>query len=112
MHLVLSALIKILKNTHRHPANKALHYTGAPFYGTGIYMTIGYFVGVQTSLFLGIALWMSAVAMFVIGHKIEGNIMTMTPVLISRLLSRKFANYFSGKRIQLFQIWLGFALKH
>jgi hypothetical protein len=101
-----AAIVKLVKNTHRHPINQALHCVGAPFYIVGLYMIIGHFANIQTNLPIGFAIWMSAVAMFVVGHKVEGNIMTMTPVLVARLLSRKVvvaANYFIGNHIHLFR---------
>jgi len=96
---VLAAILKLIRNTHRHPANQALHFIGASFYATGLVMVIGYFAGIHMNLLAGIAMWISAVAMFVVGHKIEGNVMTMTPVLVFRLLSRKVASYLFLKRI-------------
>lgn len=96
---MLAAIAKLVKNTHRHPANQALHFMGAPFYAMGLGMIAGYFAGMQTNLLAGIAMWISAVAMFVAGHKIEGNVMTMTPVLVFRLLSRKAASYLLAKGI-------------
>jgi len=93
------AIVKLVRNTHRHPTNQALHFVGAPFYATGLAIIIGYFAGMQTNLPAGIAMLASAVAMFVAGHKIEGNVMTMTPVLVFKLLSRKAAGYLFSKRI-------------
>lgn len=98
---MLSTFIKVVKNTHRHPFNQALHCIGAPFYVIGLCIIVGYILGAGTNLFLGITLWASAVAIFVAGHKIENNIMTMTPVLIARLLSRQIASYLFGNRIHL-----------
>jgi hypothetical protein len=96
---MLAAVVKLVKNTHRHPANQALHFIGAPFYAIGLGMIVGYFAGMQVNLLDGIAMSISAIAMFVAGHKIEGNVMTMTPVLVFRLLSRKAARYLLAKRI-------------
>ncbi len=95
----MRALVKIIKNTHRHPANRALHFTGAPFYVIGVAITVGHFVGMDTNLALGIAMWTAAVAMFVAGHKIEGNIGSMTPILICRLVSRKVRHYLVAQRV-------------
>jgi hypothetical protein len=81
-------IVKMIKNTHRHPANQALHCIGAPFYAIGAAMTLGHFAGMQTDLAAGIAMWTAAIAMFVSGHRIENNIGSMTPVLIFRLLSK------------------------
>ena len=86
------AVIKMIKNTHRHPANRALHCIGAPFYAIGAVMTLGHFAGMQTDLASGIAMWGAAIAMFIAGHKIENNIGSMTPVLLFRLLSKTVRN--------------------
>jgi hypothetical protein len=82
-------ILKIIKNTHRHPINQALHSVGAPFYGLGLVTSIGYFGGMQTNLAAGGAMLLTAVAMFVLGHKIEGNIRSMVPVLLFRFLYAK-----------------------
>lgn len=87
------AVIKMIKNTHRHPANRALHCIGAPFYVIGLAAVIGYFAGMRTDPATGIAMWLAAVAMFVAGHMIEGNIRAMTPVLLARLLSKVLHNF-------------------
>lgn len=89
----------MIKSTHRHPANQALHCVGAPFYVIGAAMTIGYFAGMHTDPALGIAMWTAAVAMFIIGHRIENNIGSMTPILIYRLISRKAARYLVEQRV-------------
>ena len=68
--VLLRAVVKMVKNTHRHP-------------------------------FAGLAMWLSAIAMFVAGHKIEGNVVSMTPVLLFRLFSRKAAGYLAAKRVHL-----------
>jgi hypothetical protein len=87
-------MIKLIKNTHRHPVNQALHCIGAPFYMVGASMALGHLAGIQTDLATGIAMWIAAVSMFVAGHRIENNIASMTPVLVFRLASRKAARYF------------------
>lgn len=94
------AIIKMIKNTHRHPANQALHCVGAPFYVIGAAMTLGHFAGMHTDLVAGIAMWIAAIAMFVSGHKIEGSTGSMTPVLLFRLLS-KVARDFVAQRVHL-----------
>ena len=95
----MRAVVRIIKNTHRHPANRALHCIGAPFYVIGASMALGHFAGAQTDLAFGAAMWLAAVAMFVAGHRIENNIGTMTPVLLFRLISRKAARYFVPQRV-------------
>ena len=105
----MHTIIKIIKNTHRHPVNQALHSMGAPFYGVGLVMTLGHVAGMQTNLAAGGAMLLAAIAMFVIGHKIEGNLRSMAPVLLFRFLvvvvvllsRRKVARYPSAKRVHL-----------
>jgi hypothetical protein len=104
-------ILKIIKNTHRHPANQALHSIGAPFYAVGLLVMLGHFAGIElqtttmTDLAAGATMWLAAIAMFVLGHKIEGNVGSMTPVLLFRLLllslRRKVARYPVMQRIQL-----------
>jgi hypothetical protein len=100
-------ILKILKNTHRHPVNQALHSIGAPFYGLGLAMSIGHLAGMQTNLGAGGTMLLAAIAMFVLGHKIEGNIRSMAPALLVRFLysaisrRRKAARYSPAKRVHL-----------
>ena len=65
-------------------------------------MSIGYIGGMQTNLAAGSTMLLTAVAMFVLGHKIEGNIRSMAPVLLFRFLyakisSRKVVSYSIAK---------------
>jgi hypothetical protein len=109
----VQTILKIIKNTHRHPVNQALHCTGAPFYGIGLAMILGSLAGMQTNLAAGGAMVLTAMAMFVLGHKIEGNLRSMAPVLLFRFLlaqilllsrrrrGRKLARYPFAKRVHL-----------
>jgi hypothetical protein len=108
----LQSILKIIKNTHRHPVNQALHSIGAPFYAIGLAMIIGHLAGIQTNLAAASAMLLAAIAIFVLGHKIEGNLRMMAPVLLVRfvlvlLLSRrrrgrrKIARYSLTKRVHL-----------
>jgi hypothetical protein len=104
----VQTIIKVIKNTHRHPINHALHSIGAPFYGVGLVITLGYVAGMQTNLAAGGAMLLAAIAIFVLGHKIEGNLRSMAPVLLFRFLvvvvllsRRKVARYSFAKRVHL-----------
>ena len=103
----MQIIVNILKNTHRHPVNQALHSIGAPFYGIGLAMTLGHLAGVQTNLTVGCLMLLAAIAMFVLGHKIEGNVRVMAPVLLIRFLmvflSRKVARYSVANDFHLFR---------
>lgn len=102
-------ILRIIRNTHRHPANQALHFIGAPFYLAGLVVLLEHFAGIHQQQYMtttidivaGAAMWLAAIAMFVLGHKIEGNIRSMTPVLLFRLLSRKVARYLIAQRVHL-----------
>jgi hypothetical protein len=96
--LLITSVVKLVKNTHRHPANRALHIAGAPVYAAGAFMVFGGLFGFGTDMIAGAAMWLAAIAMFVAGHRIEGNAGSMTPVLIFRLLSRKVAGYRVAQR--------------
>jgi hypothetical protein len=78
--------LQIIKSTHRHPINQALHSVGAPFYGLGLGIIFGHLVGMQSNPVAGMTMFLGAVAMFVVGHKIEGNLNSMAPVLLGRLI--------------------------
>jgi ribose/xylose/arabinose/galactoside ABC-type transport system permease subunit len=88
-----------------------LHFIGGPFYVVGLIVMLGHLAGIQQQLLLlsqpttdlvsGTAMWLAAIAMFVLGHKIEGNVGSMTPVLLFRLLSRKVARYSIAQRVHL-----------
>lgn len=107
----MQTILKIIKNTHRHPANQALHSIGAPFYGVGLALIFGHLAGMQTNPAVGAAMLLAAIAMFVLGHKIEGNLRIMAPVLLFRflvvlLLSRrrrrgKITRYSFAKRVHV-----------
>jgi hypothetical protein len=102
----VQTILKIIKNTHRHPANQALHSIGAPFYGIGLAMTLGHLAGMQTNVVAGGSMLLAAIAMFVLGHKIEGNFRAMAPVLLFRFLlvllsRRKVTRYPFVKRVHL-----------
>src|SRR5690242_11221870 len=83
-------LIKAIKSTHRHPANRILHLIGLPIYATGITLIVGYFLNFSTNPITGLTLWLIAVSLFLTGHKIEGNLRAMTLIIVLKYLrSRK-----------------------
>lgn len=91
----IRAAVKLVKSTHTHPANIALHAAGLPLYGAGIATMITTATG--SNAFAGAALVSVAIGMFVAGHAIEGNVMSMTPVLLARLAWRRLAGKHPGK---------------
>jgi hypothetical protein len=79
-------------------------------------MILGHLAGIQTNLTAAGAMLLAAIAMFVLGHKIEGNLRIMAPVLLFRFLlavllisrrrrgrrgRRKIARYSLAKQVHL-----------
>ena len=84
------SVVKAIKSTHRNPTNRILHLIGLPVYTTGIVLMLGYFLGLHTNPKTGITLWLIAIGLFLIGHKIEGNLRAMTLIVFFKYLkSRK-----------------------
>ena len=84
------SLVKAIKSTHRNPANRILHLIGLPIYATGIMLITGYFLNLNTNPITGLILWLVAVSLFLIGHKIEGNLRAITLIILFKYLkSRK-----------------------
>ena len=83
-------LLKAIKNTHRHPINIILHCIGLPLYISGIYFIIAYFMNQNTLILYGITLWLCAISLFILGHKIEGNLRAITLVIIYKYLRSLF----------------------
>jgi uncharacterized membrane protein len=84
------SVVKAIKSTHRNPTNRILHLIGLPVYATGIVLMLGYFLGLHTNPMTGITLWLIAIGLFLIGHKIEGNLRAMTLIVFFKYLkSRK-----------------------
>ena len=82
-------LTKAIKSTHRHPVNRILHCIGAPIYITGIVLIVNSLVsGIKSSdLEYGVTLSCTAVALFLIGHRTEGNLRAMTLILLYKFIA-------------------------
>jgi len=84
------SLVRAIKSTHKHSVNRILHCIGLLVYATGILLILGYFTGLHANLVTGITLWLMAIGMFLIGHKLEGNLRAMTLIIFFKYLkSRK-----------------------
>ena len=86
-------LLKAIKNTHRHPINITLHCIGLPLYISGIYFIITYFINQNTLILYGIILLLCAISLFILGHKIEGNLRAITLVIIYKYVRSFLQNY-------------------
>jgi hypothetical protein len=90
------SLFKAIKSTHRHPANKILHGIGLFIYGVAILLIIStYFLKNPVNLFTIVLLFVVAIALFLFGHGIEGNIKATTWVILFKYLQAYVKN--SGK---------------
>jgi hypothetical protein len=90
----------MVKNTHRHPVNRILHAFGLLFYLAGIGSVIGHPAGYNSPL-QGAVFCLVAISAFILGHKIEGNLAAITPVLAYRLVARKLRGYLGTDRIHV-----------
>jgi uncharacterized membrane protein YGL010W len=97
------SLTKALKSTHRHPLNKILHAIGLPMYVFAIYMLIAYLTSQRDeNLMFGLALWLTAIGMFILGHRIEGNVRAMTIILLLKYIRSKLS---TRKKLQKRQVF-------
>ena len=88
-------LLKAIKSTHRSPISRVLHLIGISLYIVGFVLIVDYYLGsnrVNGSSFsplYGIILFPIAISLFLIGHKIEGNLKAMTLIIILKYLRSK-----------------------
>jgi hypothetical protein len=76
-------IVKAVKSTHRHPINKMLHAVGLSLYMFALYILVSYLAGRHDqNLLFGLALWLTAVNLFILGHAIEDNIRAMTAIVV------------------------------
>jgi uncharacterized membrane protein YGL010W len=80
------SLLKAIRNTHRHPVNRILHGIGLPLYIVGISMIASYVIGQNTNPISGLVLLILAISLFLIGHKVEGNLRAMTLIVLFKYL--------------------------
>ncbi|HYO06422.1 MAG TPA: Mpo1-like protein [Phototrophicaceae bacterium] len=83
---------KAIKNTHRHPANRVLHVIGLLLYVVAIFMISGSLLGTNVNPFSSLYLFMVAIALFLLGHKIEGNVRATTWVVLFKYLKECMRN--------------------
>jgi uncharacterized membrane protein YGL010W len=84
------SLRKALKSTHRHPINRILHCIGAPIYIAGIALILDdlLFSIKYPNLAYPIIMYCTAVGLFLLGHRIEGNLKAMTLIVLFRYVVR------------------------
>jgi uncharacterized membrane protein len=86
------SLLKAIRNTHRHPANRILHAIGLSFYIIAILMILDYLFNKDINPFTILILFALAIALFLLGHAIEGNIRATTWVIIFKYLKANMNN--------------------
>jgi hypothetical protein len=83
-------LLKAIKSTHRNPISRVLHLMGLSLYIVGFSLLAGYYLGsLGISPIIGIILFPIAIGLFLIGHKIEGNLRGMTLIILLKYLRSK-----------------------
>ena len=90
------SFIKALKSTHRHPINRILHCIGTPFYITGIAFILESLFGSHGNVMKGVVLSLMAIGLFLLGHRIEGNIRAMTLIILFKYVRFKVISQYSG----------------
>jgi predicted membrane channel-forming protein YqfA (hemolysin III family) len=86
------SLLKAIKNTHRHPANRLLHVIGLLLYAVAIMMISSSLLNTNVNPFASLFLFMVAIALFLLGHKIEGNVRATTWVVLFKYLKECMRN--------------------
>jgi FtsH-binding integral membrane protein len=85
-------LLKAIKSTHKNPISRTLHLMGLSLYIAGFALIVCYYFDnsvATSSPVYGIILFPIAVCLFLIGHKIEGNLRAMTLIIIIKYLRSK-----------------------
>lgn len=86
------SLLKAIKNTHRHRANRVLHVVGLLLYAVAIFMFSDSLLNTNVNPFASLFLIIVAIALFLLGHKIEGNVRATTWVVLFKYLKECMRN--------------------
>ena len=81
-----------MKSTHRHPINRMFHVVGLLLYSYGFYILISHVTG-DHDLYLvsSLAMWFTAIDLFIVGHVFEGNVGAMTLTLLFKYVKFKLS---------------------
>ena len=86
-------LVKAMKSTHRHPLNRLLHVIGLMLYAIAIFTFTSYLLDNQNqNLILSLALWLTAINLFITGHMIENNVCAMTAIILFKYIRSSLPN--------------------
>ncbi len=86
------SLLKAIKNTHRHPANRILHVIGLLLYVVAVLVISGSLSSTNVNPYTSLFLFVVAIALFLLGHKIEGNVRATTWVVLFKYLKECMRN--------------------
>ena len=86
------SLLKAIKNTHRHPANRMLHVIGLLLYAVAIFVISYSLLNTNVSPYPSLFLFLVAITLFFLGHKIEGNVRATTWVVLFKYLKECMIN--------------------
>ncbi len=86
------SLLKAIRNTHKHPVNKILHAIGLLLYIIAILIIVGFFINIKTNSNYSLILFGVAIVLFLLGHKIEGNIRAITWIILFKYLKTSLKN--------------------
>ena len=86
------SLLKAIRNTHRHPANRILHAIGLSFYIIAILMILDELFNKDINPFTILILFAIAIALFLLGHSIEGNLRVYNMGYNIQIFKRKLNN--------------------
>lgn len=86
-------LFKAIKNTHKHPLNITLHIIGFIAYFLGLSFIILYFDHNISKVITGIFCIITAIGLFLIGHKIEGNMGANSIIILLKYIKYKMNKF-------------------
>jgi hypothetical protein len=89
-----------MKSTHRHPTNRMFHLVGLLLYAYGFYILISHVTGDHDLEFVSsLAMWFTAIDLFIVGHVIEGNVGAMTLTILFKYVKFKLSTNRSRRPI-------------
>jgi hypothetical protein len=96
------SLVKAVKSTHRHPLNKLFHLIGLSLYSFAFFIFISNLIGNQDqNPMFGLALWLTAINLFIVGHMIEDNVRSVTVIILFKYIRSKLQENGFNRRLIL-----------
>ena len=93
------SLVKAMKSTHRHPLNKIFHLIGLSLYVFALFTLISHLIGNHDqNPMMSLALWLTAINLFIAGHTIENNVGAMTVIVLFKYVRSQLSEYGFNRR--------------